>query len=58
MSIHRRYYGDAARPKEESKAESPEPDKAAHMLDALNKDLANTIRNERLKGSDKKKSTP
>ena len=39
MSIHRRYYGDAARPEEESKAESPEPDKAAHMLDALNKDL-------------------
>ena len=58
MGIHRRYYGQASEPGEEAKPDSAAPDdKAQHMLDALNKDAANALCNERLRESDKKQST-
>jgi hypothetical protein len=55
MGIHDRYYGKSSEPQPEEKAKPAKPDhaapddKAQHMQDALNKDLANVLTNERLK---------
>jgi hypothetical protein len=57
MGIHRRYYGQSAEPQEKAKPDSADTDTAAHLMDALNKDAANALRNERLRESDKKQST-
>jgi len=58
MGIHDRYYGKDAEPEAKpAKADKPAPpdDRAQHMQDALNKDAANALRNERLKkGGDEK----